>query len=333
MKMKTVQLILILSVISVCFNCKTDTPGDTATTGNENQVTTDDVIGKKIVLRIGEKKFSNNDFKQFLGHHYPDISEPTGNPGEGPDNKIISRLFDSFVQHRTVLYIANQHDVTVGLEEVDQYIGKLNVPDNPRGNIDKASVIDAIKVQKFLYARIYDPIKVTENELRNYYNKHLDEFRKKPEVLLYQILLKDKESALKVRGILDNNPSKFEEYAKKESTSMEAQKGGLMGYFEEGTLPKDMEQVVFSLQPHIISPVVESAYGFHIFKITQKKKGRLLYLEKVKSEIRKKLLSEKIRIAYRQFLEKAVQDLAVTIKYESLYFEYQKIKGDKRDEN
>ncbi|MGD2089580.1 MAG: peptidyl-prolyl cis-trans isomerase [Candidatus Aminicenantes bacterium] len=289
-----------------------------------------EAMGKKTVLQINEKKFSNHDFKNFLVLQYPDISASTENPSPAPSQQLISRLFDSFVEHKTVLYIADQYDIPIGETELQEYIGKLNVS---RDSIDMASVLEAIKVQKYLYSKVYDPITVSEMEIRAYYNQHLEEFRKKPEVLLYQILLKDKETALRVRGILDNNPQKFAELAKEESISMEAAQGGRMGYFEEGTLPKDMEQVVFSLSPHTISPVVESAYGFHIFKITNKKRGRLLYLEKVKPEIKRKLLSEKLRIAYRDFLAKAAQDVAITIKYKDLYFDYQKIGGDTRDEN
>jgi parvulin-like peptidyl-prolyl isomerase len=146
--------------------------------------------------------------------------------------------------------------------------------------------------------------------------------------MLYQILTKDKETALRIRGLLDNNPQRFEEIAKKESISVEASKGGLMGYFEEGTLPKDMEQVVFSLQPNTISPVVESSYGFHIFKISQKKKGRLLFLDKVRDEIKQKLTAEKLRNAYREFLNTTNQGLTIEIKHDNLYFKYQNIEGD-----
>jgi peptidyl-prolyl cis-trans isomerase C len=330
MKIKVIGLILVISVVLVCFNCKKDTPGDTAVEKKDAKVSAAEAIEKKTVLQINEKKFSNHDFKHFLELQYPDISTSRGNPSPKPGDHLISRLFDSFVQHRIVLYIADQYDIPIDKTELQEYIGKLNVP---KDSIDMASIIDAIKVRKYLYAKVYDPIKVSEMEIRSYYNKHLNEFRKKPEVLLYQILLKDKETALRVRGILDNNPRKFEELAKKESISMEAKKGGRMGYFEEGTLPKDMEQVVFSLSLHTISPVVESAYGFHIFKITNKKRGRLLYMDKVKPEIKQKLMSEKLRSAYRDFLAKAAQDLAITIKYNDLYFDYQNIKGDKRDEN
>jgi len=330
MKIKVIALILVLSVVLVCFHCRKDTPADTAAQKKEAEAAAREASGKKIVLKINEKKFSNSDFKNFLELQYPDISNSSGNPSPKPSELLISRLFDSFVQHKTVLYIADQYDIPIDETELQEYIGKLNVS---KDSIDMASVIEAIKVRKYLYASVYDSIDVSEKEIRAYYNKHLEEFRKKPEVLLYQILLKDKETALRVRGILDNNPQRFEELAKKESISMEAKQGGRMGFFEEGTLPKDMEQVVFSLSTHTISPVVESAYGFHIFKITEKKRGRLLYLEKVKPEIKRILMSEKLRLAYQDFLASAARDLAITIKYNDLYFDYKNIEGDTRDEN
>ncbi|MFC2140741.1 peptidylprolyl isomerase [Acidobacteriota bacterium] len=330
MKIKVILLILVISVVLVCFHCKNDTPRDTAVEKEEAKAAAAAAIGEKIVLQINKKKFSNNDFKNFLELQYPDISSSGGNPSPNPSQHLISRLFDSFVQHKTILYIADQYDIPIDETELQEYIEKLNVS---KDSIDMASVIDAIKVQKYLYASVYDSIDVSEKEIRAYYNQHLEQFRKKPEVLLYQILLKDKETALRVRGILDNNPQKFEELAKKESISMEAKEGGRMGFFEEGTLPKDMEQVVFSLSTHTISPVVESAYGFHIFKITNKKRGRLLYLDKVKPEIKQILMSEKLRNAYDDYLAKAARDLDITIKYNDLYFDYQNIEGDTRDEN
>jgi parvulin-like peptidyl-prolyl isomerase len=330
MKIKPIALILVISLVLVCFNCKKGTPKDTRLGKKEAWAAADDAIGKKIVLQIEKKKFSNQDFKIFLQIQYPDISTSKGNPSLSPSPHLLSRLFDSFVQNKTVLYIADQYDIPIDQTELQEYIQRLKIS---RDNIDMASVIDAIKVRKYLMVNVYDTIDVSEMEIRAYYNEHLEEFHKKTEVLLYQILLKDKETALRVREILDNNPQQFEELAKKESISLEAAQGGRMGYFEEGTLPKDMEQVVFSLSPNTISPVVESSYGFHIFKITEKKKERLVYLEKVKPEIKQILMSGKLRDAYRDFLAKAAQDLDITIKYNDLYFEYKKIEGDTKDEN
>ena len=321
-------LIFVLLAVLVCTYCGKDKPKEVIT-GKPSLKKAEDTFGKNVVLEINEKKFTNDDFKLFLRIHYPDISTPKKEESSNPGDRIISRLFDAFVEHKTILYIANQYDIPIESEELDEYIRKLNVPDN---TIDKASVIEAIQVQKFLYSKVYEPIEVTESEIRDYYNANNEEFRKKTEVLLYQILTKDKETALRIRGMLDNNPQRFEEIAQKDSISIEASKGGLMGYFEEGTLPKDMEQVVFSLQPNIISPVVESSYGFHIFKITQKKKGRLLFLDKVRDEIKQKLEAQKLRDAYRDFLVEASHNLAIKINHGELYFKYQNIEGDNGDE-
>jgi hypothetical protein len=328
MKMKKIGLFVILLAVLLCCNCKEKNPAD-ADRGKVTAGTAAQNIEKKTVLQINERKFSNYDFKQFLLLQYPDISAATENAST-PSNALISRLFDAFVEHKIVLYIANQHDIPIDKAELDDYLGKLGAP---MDKIDKTAVIDAIKVQKFLYSQVYEPVNVSDQEIRAYYNAHVDDFRKKAEVLLYQILVKKKETAVRIRGILDNDPQQFEEIARKESISMEASKGGEMGYFEEGTLPKDMEQVVFSLRAKTISPVVESSYGFHIFKIASKKPGRLLYLDKVEPEIRQKLLSEKLRDAYQDFLVTAKQNLSVTIKNDALYFQYQTIKGDKGDEN
>jgi hypothetical protein len=328
MKMKKVGFIAILLMVLLCFNCKDES---TATSSAEKAAgdSTARKIEKKTILEINGRKFTNYDFKQFLLLQYPDISASTGK-NSPPNGRLISRLFDSFIEHRIVLYIANQHDIPIDKAELEQYLQKLGAPAE---KIDKASVIDAIRVQKFLYSQVYQPVEVSDQEIRSYYNSHLEDFRKKAEVLLYQILVSKKETAVRIRGILDNDPQQFEALARKESISIEAPKGGRMGYFEEGTLPRDMEQVVFSLKPNTISPVIESSYGFHIFKITSKKQGRLLYLDKVEPEIRQKLLSEKLRDAYRDFLATARQNLSVTIRKDALYFKYQTIKGDKGDEN
>ncbi len=66
-----------------------------------------------------------------------------------------------------------------------------------------------------------------------------------------------------------------------------------MGLFELGDLPKEMENVVFSLRPYVISPVTESEFGFHIFRVTQKMNKRVMYISKARPIIKNKILSDK----------------------------------------
>ena len=99
-----------------------------------------------------------------------------------------------------------------------------------------------------------------------------------------------------------------------------------------GILPKEMENVVFSLKINEISPVVESPYGFHIFKITKRRNKRTLYLSAVREDIRKKILSEKMRTAFEVFLNNLKQNAQITIFHQNLFFNYLPAKGEKNDE-
>jgi parvulin-like peptidyl-prolyl isomerase len=328
-------LIILLALLCLfCFNCGKEQPaGQVAETDEKAVAEAAAPNDNKIILQINEEKISNKDFKRYLQVQYPGLAE---DPDQELSPRLMSRVFDSFVEHRIILYFAAKAKIPVHQMDFDEYLGELKIP---RENIDQAAHAEAVKVQKFLYFNVYNHIDVPDKEVNEYYRNNLDEFRKKTEVLLHQILVEDREIALKIRGELKNSPQKFEEIAKKQSISMEASKGGLMGYFEKGTLPKDMEDVVFSLPVNTISPVVESSYGFHIFKITQKKRERLLYLKKVKPGIKNKLLSNKLREAYRKFLNQARERLKIDLNYNDLYFQYRPVNnntntiGDIGDEN
>jgi parvulin-like peptidyl-prolyl isomerase len=326
MKTKTIlNVLFFILLILLISGCGKDKPSD-STSDQSSANSQDKTIPLKkkepvdpknalVIMQIDDQKLTNQNFKDFIKAEYAGIAEGTPNP------RLLSRIFDTYKERKIVAYLATQANVPVDQLEINKYMAKIDSSDSD-SPIDKTSVIESIKVQKYLFLKIYQNIEVTKPEITKYYNQHINDYRKKSEVLLHQILVKERETALRIRGELKNYPRRFAEIAKKESISVEAKSGGLMGYFEEGTLPKDMEKVVFSLNLNSISPVVESAYGFHIFKITKRKKSRLLYLKRVEKEIKNKLMSEKLRGAYLQFLAQSKQQLNININHSALYFAY-----------
>ncbi|MCK4765139.1 MAG: peptidylprolyl isomerase [Candidatus Aminicenantes bacterium] len=327
MKKEKVRIFLLVAVLVFVYGGCKDEPAEQRKspeqTGKEKEQLQDNV-DSKIILIIDSSRFSNRDLKNYIQVNYP------GTAGMQKNLRFMSRIFDSFVENEIILSSAYLEDIPVPRDEYAGYMGRLGIKD---GNADKTAIMKSIRLQKYLYARVYKDIDVSAEEIRRYYNDNHGEFTKKKEVLLYQILLKDKEEALNIRSVLKNNPQDFEKLAGTHSKSSEAKNGGLLGYFEEGVLPKEMEDVVFSLKINEISPVIESPYGFHIFKVTkQKRDGRLLYIKNVEAEIKNKLLSWKLNRAYRDYLEKLKKELQIDIRYNQLYFKYQDIKGDNEDE-
>jgi len=272
-------------------------------------------VEKKVILTLGNVSLTNRDLKNFISLQYSDIM------GKERNNKLLSRLFDLFCEQQVILFKANQEGVQVGDDEITSYLNEIQTRRHDQA-IDEETARSVLKVQKYLLAGAYKDIDVSDAEVAQYYETHLGDFQKTEEIELFQIMVSDREKLLMIRSELLNKPSRFEEIARKESIAPEAASGGAMGFFEKGILPKEMEEVVFSLKVNEISPIVESPYGFHLFKVIRKRKSRMQLLAAVKDEIKSKLLSAKLNAAYGGFLNGLKTEISVKVHSSNLYFPY-----------
>jgi parvulin-like peptidyl-prolyl isomerase len=309
--MRTIHFIATVMLCLVCWHCQSPSDNDQKSV-EQKQLAARSEQDKKIILSINNRIFTNETLKEYIKNQYADIDTTSSNP------KLLSRIFDFFIEQEMILYKIEQEKVN--LDDIDQkdFLDTLQF----ENRIEQQNFSNNIKIQKFLYFLIYRDIGVSDQDIKDYYDSHIEEFRKNEEVQLYQILVKDKDKSTQISGILKNFPQRFEEIARSESQSPEAKKGGLMGYFERGTLPKEMEDVVFSLLINEISPIVESPYGYHIFKVTQKRNKRVLFLNSVKEDIRQNVLSEKLRSAYQGYLAVLKKELKIEKHIENLFFTY-----------
>jgi parvulin-like peptidyl-prolyl isomerase len=272
---------------------------------------------RKVILSIADVSLTNQDLIQFIQLQYSDIFE------KKEDDKLLSRLFDIFCDQQVILFMAQREGVQVGEDEITEYLDRIR-SQRQGPDIDRKVALNVLKVQKYLLARAYKDIDVSDAEVAAYYEAHLDDFKKSEEIELYQIMASDREKLLKIRSEILRQPSRFAEIARSESISPEAAGGGLMGFFEKGMLPREMEEVVFSLKVNEISPIVESPYGFHFFKVSKRKKSRMLQLADVKEKIRSTLLSSKLAAAYEEFISDLKSRVPVQVHYDQLYFHYLK---------
>jgi foldase protein PrsA len=89
--------------------------------------------------------------------------------------------------------------------------------------------------------------------------------------------------------------------------------GGDIGYFAAGQLVSEFETVAFSLELGQISDVVETTYGFHLIKVTDKKASSIKPFEEVKDSIKQYFESNLKNEKFNAFLL-TLKDAAV-IKY------------------
>ena len=121
-----------------------------------------------------------------------------------------------------------------------------------------------------------------------------------------------------------SDPEDFKRLAQTQSVGAEALKGGEMGIFAMGQLPEEMEAVVFSLKEGEVSPVFESSYGFHIFRLDSRYEPELMTSDQAASSIRAKLLSQKVENRLSLHIQNLKNSLHWEFYEQNLYFPYQR---------
>jgi len=164
---------------------------------------------------------------------------------------------------------------------------------------------------------IYDKVKLSEEEIEEYYKENKEDFIKDEEYHLRHILvetLKEAEAVLeKIRGGDD-----FAELAKENSLCPSREKGGDLGFIARGMTVKPFEDAAFALKVGEISEVVQTEFGYHVIKLEEISPERQKTLEEAKAEIEYILLPEKQQDAFTNWLLSLKDEYNVQIKEELL---------------
>lgn len=162
--------------------------------------------------------------------------------------------------------------------------------------------------------------KISDEELKKYYDSHKDEF-KKDEVEASHILLKtvddnnkplsdDKKAEAKKKAEEALKEVKsgedFAKVAKKYSQDSTASDGGKLGFFSRGQMVAEFEEAAFSMKKGEVSNLVETQYGYHIIKVTDRVNEQTSF-EDAKETIKDQLLKNK----YQEQIEKLTKEAKV----------------------
>ena len=211
----------------------------------------------------------------------------------------------------------------IGSKEKYQELLKQNGVAESKVKEDLANVI---KVDKLVEA--VANVKVSDDEVKDYYNKNKAQFNfpqrvrashilieANPESIRKTIIDADKDGKLsaadidkKVKEELDKkmalardvreqalkNPKEFAALAKKYSDDKgSAQKGGDLGYFPREAMVKEFSDAAFSQKPDTISEIVVTPYGNHIILVVDRAAAGLAPFEQVQGEIKAMLEQNK----------------------------------------
>ena len=146
-----------------------------------------------------------------------------------------------------------------------------------------------------------DKVKVSNKELKSYYDKNKEEFNEKESVHARHILVKTEAEANAIAKSLKSLTgatlkAKFIEEAKAKSTGPSGPKGGDLGYFAQGQMVPEFNAKVFSMKVGTLSEPVKTQFGYHVIYLEDKKNKKVLAFTEVKSFIEQRLKMEKFKV-------------------------------------
>ncbi len=138
---------------------------------------------------------------------------------------------------------------------------------------------------------------VKDAEIAQYYRAHQKDFVEPEAVHIRQILTETESTAREVHTKIVNGGN-FAALAVEFSIAPEAAQGGDLGWIAHGQFPAVFEEHCFKLPIGAVSDVIQSPYGFHVFKILERRGARTPPLASVREQIRAQLRQDVLGVTY-----------------------------------
>lgn len=260
------------------------------------QKAADKTMQGPIVAKVGSAGITQADFEREM-KSLPDYAQQLFE-GEAGKEKFLDEVIK-----KEILY---QEALKRGLDKSPDFSRKLE-------EFKKLTL-----ASELLEKDVMSKNKVTEQEVKDYYNKHKDDFTTTSQIRASHILVKTEAEASKVLARLKKG-EKFEEIAKKESLdTASAKNGGDIGFFTRGQLVPEFEKAAAGLKAGELSGPVKTPYGYHIIKVTDRKTGPVVEFDRVKDVIFQRLSGEKQKEAFDNYIAELRKNYKVEINKDVL---------------
>ena len=179
--------------------------------------------------------------------------------------------------------------------------------------------------QEYLRAGVPEKPIINLSELQDYYNDHIDSFRR-PARVRFQMLsaefskYKTKLAAEQAIAEMGNEVlfggAPFEAVAKRKSTDFRASEGGRFDWTTQGALKsKVIDETIFKNPIRGLSEIIVDEDGYHIVEVLEREPGYVQSFVDAQAEIRKTVTKQKVTKLRTEFIKKVRTETPVWTKW------------------
>lgn len=257
-------------------------------------------------------------------------------PGMVDDGMLTKAAVDQLVAMELLAQAAREAKITVDAAQVkaalEQEKAQMGGQQAFDAALKSAGLTEAelakleeqrLLIQQYIEKEVAPKAKLSPAEVEKYYKDHPEEFKHEEQIKLQMILAMlpqgadDKaKAATKARAeAAAKRLAAGEDFAKlaaEVSDDPSKARGGEVGWVRRGMLLPELEGPVFELKPGGVSKVLESQYGFHIFRVADRRPAGVYSFDEVRDNLTQMLTQRKSS----EILQQTVEARRATAKIE-----------------
>jgi len=262
-----------------------------------------------VVAEINGRKITADEFNSVFYTFWERVSHlPFSEPTQ-EDKKIF---LVEYVRSLIILREAEKEGITVSEDELREFIrsriGERKEEFSPAlMNLIKAELITEKLLRKLVDDKAVE--KIPEDKLRAYYEFYKREFQYPASYKVIAVSTDDRELAVRVKSLLERGE------IPKEKNDIEVSKPL---WYSKSAFPKILIDNFPSLEVGAVSEPIELNGRYYVFKILDRRPAGTIPFEKAKEQIKLKILEEKRKEAFKEWLKGKVQSYRVRFYWDNL---------------
>lgn len=265
----------------------------------------------EVLARVNGEAIKRSEFERAL--YTVETRAGRAVPAEQRD-QVYRGVLDQLVTMHLLLQETRTRNMSVTEADIDARIDRLKKQFKTEDEFTKAlasrnmtmaalreEARNELVVAKMLEAEVRPKIKIADGDVKDFYDKNPQQFQEPESYRASHVLIRvesgatdaqKREARTKIDMVLKQarEGADFATLAREHSQDGSASNGGDLNYFRKGQMVGPFEQAVMALKVGEISGVVETQFGFHVIKLTDKRAGRIVPLAEASTRIGQFLL-------------------------------------------
>ena len=164
---------------------------------------------------------------------------------------------------------------------------------------DQLAAVKEQLLMEYAIGKCVESVRVTEDEVKAFYEAHKDELNGGETVNASHILVDSEEKANEVLAAINAGEITFEDAAKTHSSCPSSAQGGSLGDFGRGQMVPEFDTACFEMVVGEVRGPVQTQFGYHIIRLNGKKDAETIPYADIRAQLYEQVTREKQQAAYQ----------------------------------